>query len=193
MSVSGIFRTPASPDVHVSGAGPERPSVRPSSTAARPTDVVDGRQWSYCQRVTTSDVLPPPTRTSQPAARPAGGTLVAAWRPGQLPWRTIVTTVRCEVVETAAAAHPVNVVAAAAVTASRRGHDARRSHAQPQRAYTSTAVSHVVFVLTEYSVICFDDRFTRVQICRRQLLGTGARAPTPDFQKFNFLVHFRAA
>jgi len=181
MSISGIFRTPASPDVHITGAGPERPSVRPSWTAARPTDVLDGRQWSYCQRA-TSDVLPPPTNTIQPAARPASGTLVPAWRPGQLPWRTIVTTVRREVVETAAA-HAVNVVAAAAATASRRGHDAGRSHSQPQRAYTSTDVSHVIFMLTEYSVLRFDDRFTRVPT------GTAsywARAPTPDFQKFIF-------
>jgi len=143
-----VFRTPMT---RVDGSL-DRPNLRPSATAARPREMYDRApesQWSSChQAPPTSDVLPP-TET----VLPGSGTVALPWRQAVgvgLPWRTIVTTVRREVVHTAAALpHPVDMIAAAAtVRCPARDVDHTASYPQSQQPVTSTSVSHAVFTLT---------------------------------------------
>jgi len=140
-----VHRTPRTPDVRMTGSA-ERPSYVPSSTSVpRQADVLDcdlaDSQWSFShqQASTTSDL----TKTTDTPVHlvPGGGAVVPAWRQAVrgsgLPWRTIVTTVRREVMHT----RPAHSLDMRPSRQPRHVHDDIRSSSYPQT-YHPTGATH---------------------------------------------------
>jgi len=135
---------------------PVRHNVRPvraASTACQ-TDTLEmsGRRsqlgWRYCQQEPRPDDVP--MRSRGGGVRSTGGAddgaVLPAWRPpvAGLPWRTVVTTVRRQVVQSTAPRRlPEDV-------STRRTLDVHTTptRSMPQRPFTPTQVNSVVFTNT---------------------------------------------